>query len=165
VDLDEHLRSRSNPDVFFAGDAIATKPQLSAVATYEGRIVGHNLTRENMISPDYQSVPSVVFSVPALATVGLTEEEARKRSLDVDVKKSDMREWRSARTYAETAAFAKVLVGKSSGRILGAHLLGHGAPETIHAFAFAIKHGLGAEDLRETVYAYPTFHSDLRFLV
>jgi glutathione reductase (NADPH) len=103
--------------------------------------------------------------VPALATVGLTEDEARKRSLEVEVKKNDMREWRSARTYAETVAFAKVLVGKASGRILGAHLLGHGAAETIHAFAFAMKHGVSAEELRETVFAYPTFHSDIKFLV
>src|SRR5438477_9699645 len=54
VDLDEFLRSRSNPDVFLAGDAIATKPQLSAVATYEGKIVGHNLTAAPMISPEYR---------------------------------------------------------------------------------------------------------------
>ena len=62
-------------------------------------------------------------------------------------------------------AFAKVLIEKSSGRILGAHLLGHGAAETIHAFAFAIKHGVTADVLRNTVYAYPTFHSDVKFLV
>jgi glutathione reductase (NADPH) len=165
VDLDEFLRSRSNPDVFFAGDAIATKPQLSAVATYEGRIVGRNLTTEPMISPEYRSIPSVVFSVPALATVGLTEEQAQTQGLGFEAKKNDMREWRSARTYAETTAFAKVLIEKPSRRILGAHLLGHGAAETIHAFAFAIKHGLTADVLRDTVYAYPTFHSDVKFLV
>jgi glutathione reductase (NADPH) len=165
VDLDEFLRSRSNPDVFFAGDAIATKPQLSPIATYEGKIVGHNLTRESMAAPEYVSSPSVVFSVPALASVGWTEDEARERGRDFDVKQNDMREWRSARTYAETTAFAKVLVEKGSGHILGAHLLGHGAAETIHAFAFAIRHGVTADELRETVYAYPTFHSDVKFLV
>jgi glutathione reductase (NADPH) len=165
VDLDEFLRSPSNPDVFFAGDAIATKPQLSPIATYEGKIVGHNLTRESMAAPEYVSIPSVVFSVPALASVGWTEDAARQQGRDFEVKQNDMREWRSARTYAETTAFAKVLVEKGSGHILGAHLLGHGAVETIHAFAFAIRHGVTADGLRETVYAYPTFHSDVKFLV
>ena len=118
-----------------------------------------------MISPEYRSIPSVVFSVPALSTLGLTEEQARDQGIGFEAKQNDMREWRSARTYAETVAFAKVLIEKASDRVLGAHLLGHGAAETIHAFAFAIKHGLTADVLRETVYAYPTFHSDIGYLV
>jgi len=76
-----------------------------------------------------------------------------------------MIEWRSAKTYVENAAFAKVLVEDDTGKILGAHLLGHGAPETIHLFAFAMTYGVTAEQLSTTVYAYPTFMSDIKFLV
>ena len=68
-------------------------------------------------------------------------------------------------TYAETAAWAKVLVAKQSQRILGAHLVGHGAEETIHTFALAIEKGMPASEIAERVYAYPTFHSDLKYLV
>ena len=69
------------------------------------------------------------------------------------------------KTYAEKAAFTKVLVEDGTGRILGAHLLGHGAPETIHHFAFAMTYGVTTEQLGSTVYAYPTFMSDIKFLI
>ena len=58
-----------------------------------------------------------------------------------------------------------MLVEEGAGIILGAHLLGHGAPETIHPFAFAITYGVTSEQLSNTVYAYPTFMSDVKFLI
>ena len=164
IAVDRYLRSRTNPDVFVAGDVIES-PQLSPVATYEGRIVGHNIVNDALIAPDYRAVPAVVFTVPALASVGLTEQAAQAAGHDVEVKLNDMTGWRSAKTHAETAAFAKVLLDKQSGHILGAHLLGHGAGEIVHLFAFAIKHGITAEALKDEVYAYPTFSSDIKFLV
>ena len=162
--VDGYLRSVSNADVFAAGDVLATA-QLSAVATYEGRIVGHNVSSASMLQPDYRSVPGVVFTVPALASVGLTEAQAKELGLAFRVRVNDMRDWRSAKTYAESEAFSKVLVADDSDTILGAHLLGHGAAEIIHVFALAMKHGITASELAETVYAYPTFTSDIKFLV
>ncbi|MGH0031648.1 MAG: dihydrolipoyl dehydrogenase family protein [Myxococcota bacterium] len=165
VELDAHLRSVENPDVFFAGDAIPGRPQLSPLASYEGRIVGHNLTHADLRRVEYGFQPAAVYTVPALATVGRSEEAAREAGLDFDVRTHDMTGWRSARTHGETAAWAKVLVEKGSGRILGAHLLGHGAEETIHAFAIAMETGMTASRMAERVYAYPTFHADLKYLV
>lgn len=162
--VDEFLRSVSSPDVFAAGDALATS-QLSALATYEGKIVAHNLRHDPMVSADYTSIPNAVFTVPALASVGLTEAAATEKGLEFETRINDMREWRSAKTYAESAAYAKVLVEKGSNSILGAHLLGHGATEIIHVFAFAMKHGVTANELADTVYAYPTFASDIKFMV
>ena len=166
ISQDEYMRSTSNADVFIAGDAGAAKgPQLSPVATYEGRIVGHNLLNDDMKTADYTNIPSVVFTVPPLASVGYKEDEAKEKGLKFAVKSNDLREWRSAKTYVEKAAYAKVLVEDDTGKILGAHLLGHGAPETIHLFAFAITYGVTADQLSNTVYAYPTFMSDVKFLV
>ena len=141
IKLDEHLRSVSNLDIYVAGDANAqARPQLSPVATYEGRIVGHNLTSDNGLrSANDLNIPSCIFTVPPLASVGYQEAEATAAGLKFEVKSNDLTSWRSAKTYAETAAYAKVLVEEGKGKILGAHLLGHGAPETIHLFAFAIK--------------------------
>ena len=76
-----------------------------------------------------------------------------------------MTEWRSAKTHAETVAYAKILVEDGSQKILGAHLIGHGAEEIIHLFAFAIKHGVTAGEIADTIFAYPTFSSDIKFLV
>ena len=106
-----------------------------------------------------------VLTVPALASVGLTEAEATEKGLSFSVNSNDMTEWRSSRTHAETAAYAKILVDDDSNEILGAHLIGHGAEEIIHLFAFAIKHGVTASEIADTVYAYPTFASDIKFLV
>ncbi len=165
IELDGYLRSVENPDVFFAGDAIPGRPQLSPLATYEGRVVGHNLTHHELQAAEYGFQPGAVYTVPALATVGLSEEEAAEAGLDFEVRTNDMREWRSARTYGETAAWAKVLLEKGSGRILGAHLVGHGAEETIHTFVLAIEKGIPASEIASRVYAYPTVHADLKFLV
>ena len=165
IAVDDHLRSTSNPDVYVAGDALTSSAQLSPLATYEGRLVGANIVEGDTQVPRYDHVPSAVYAVPALATVGLTEEEAAARGLAFQVKTNDMRGWRSARTYAETVAFAKVLVEDGSNRILGAHMVGHGAEEVIHLFAMAITHGIPAGDIASAVYAYPTFMSDATFLV
>ena len=160
-----YLRSVENPDVFFAGDAIPGRPQLSPLATYEGRVVGHNLTHDALEPARYGHQPAAVYTVPALATVGWSEAAAREAGFDFDVRTHDMTGWRSARTHGETAAWAKVLVEKGSGRILGAHLVGHGAEETIHAFAIAVEKGMPASELAERVYAYPTFHADIKYMV
>jgi glutathione reductase (NADPH) len=165
VDVEPCLRSRENPDVYFAGDAVPGRPQLSPVATYEGRAVGYNLTHTAPRPVEYGFHPAAVYTVPALASVGLTEEQATSQGLDFEVRTNDMRTWRSARTHAESVAWAKVLLDRSSGLVLGAHLVGHGAEETIHSFALAIEKALPAREIAERVYAYPTFHSDLRFLV
>jgi glutathione reductase (NADPH) len=165
VAIDAELRSRENPVVFFAGDAIPGRPQLSPLATHEGRIVGHNVTHAVPRVAEYGHQPAAVYTVPALATVGLTEAAAVAAGLSFDVRTNDMREWRSARTYGETVAWAKVLVERGSDRILGAHLVGHGAEETIHSFALAVEKGTTARELAERSYAYPTFHSDIKYLV
>jgi glutathione reductase (NADPH) len=162
--LDDAHCSHSNPDIWFAGDAVPGKPQLSALATYEGRVVARNLIRGEHQAPDYRSIPSVIFTAPALASVGPTEEEARARGLSFETRVNDMRTWRSARTYAEETAWAKVLVDPKADRVIGAHLVGHGAADLINTFALAIRYCVPVTSLVEGVYAYPTFHSDLKFL-
>ncbi len=165
IAVDDYLRSVSNGDVYVAGDALATTAQLSALATHEGRIAGHNLVNGDLRKPEYLTVPSCVFTVPALATVGLTVAEANERGHKFEAKVNDMASWRSSMTHAETVAWSKVLVEEGSGRILGAHMIGHGAEEVIHLFAFAMKHGVTAADIGSGIYAYPTFTSDIKFLV
>ncbi len=165
ITVDKYLRSVSNPDVYVAGDVLWSSAQLSPTATYEGRIVGENIVSGDRVEPEYSHIPSTVFTVPAFASVGLTEAEAKDKGLAFNLKTNDMRAWRSSKTHAETVAFAKVLVDDDSGKILGAHMVGHGAEEVIHLFAFAMKHGITGPELASTVYAYPTFASDIRFLV
>ena len=81
VSVDRHLRSTSNPLVHVCGDAVPTSPQLSPIATYEGDIVGRNIVEGPKYSPDYASMATSVYTVPALAAVGLTEAAANKGAL------------------------------------------------------------------------------------
>jgi glutathione reductase (NADPH) len=161
----DKLQVHFNPAVWVAGDALVHSAQLSPVATYEGRIVGQNIVAGAALEPDYSIVPSAVYTVPALSSVGLTEAEADQAELDVEVLTSDMSGWFSARFYAETVAWAKILVEKGSGKIVGAHLAGHHGEELIHLFALAMRHGISADQLGDEIYAFPTFAADIKSMV
>ncbi|WP_036259946.1 NAD(P)/FAD-dependent oxidoreductase [Mesorhizobium sp. WSM3224] len=162
IEIDDQLRSRSNPDVYVCGDAVWNSPQLSPVATYEGGIVGRNIVDGPRHRPDYGQIPACLYTVPALAGVGLTEAKAKEQGLGIKAHVNDMLGWLSAKTYAETVAWSKVIVEESTDRIVGAHMVGHAGEELIHIFALAMKHGITASQLSETVYGFPTFASDIR---
>jgi glutathione reductase (NADPH) len=162
VALDAYLRSTSNPAVYTCGDAVATSAQLSPIATYEGRIVGRNIVDGPKHKPDYASIPACVFTVPALASVGLTQAAAEEQGIELRVEVNDMKGWLSGRTYAESAAWAKVLIDKRTDRIVGAHILGHAGEELIHIFALAMKHGITAGDVKDLIYGFPTFSADIK---
>ncbi|RWD19915.1 MAG: NAD(P)/FAD-dependent oxidoreductase [Mesorhizobium sp.] len=162
IEIDDHLRSRSNPDVYVCGDALWNSPQLSPIATYEGGIVGRNIVDGPRHRPDYGHIPASVYTVPALASVGLTEAKAKEQGLGVKVHVNDMKDWLSARTYAETVAWSKVIVEETTDRIVGAHIVGHAGEELIHLFALAMKHRITAPQLSDMVFGFPTFASDVR---
>ncbi len=158
--VDAFLRSPTNRDVFAAGDAHG-RLQLSPVASYEGRVVARNLLEGDVERVDHAAVPKVLWTVPPLASVGLTEREARATDRDVSVVESDMANWRVYAIHGEPPARAKLVLDAQTGRVLGAHLYGPEAGEQIHVFALAIRFGISADDLRRTVYGYPTFGSTI----
>lgn len=165
IAVDSHLRSTSNSRVYICGDAVPTSPQLSPVATYEGDLVGRNIVDGPKHSPDYASIATAVYTVPALAAVGLTEAAAQAKGLAVEIHVNDMHDWFSARTYAETVAWSKVIVDRGSDRILGAHFVGHAGQELVNMFGLAMKFGIRASEIREHIYAYPTFASDIKHML
>ncbi len=167
VRVNEFLQSVTNPRVYAAGDVAAAAPglRLTPVAGYAGTIVASNLLKGNTRRPDYRGIPSVVFTVPPLAGVGLTEAQAREQQLDIQVKTQDTSSWYSNRRVAETSAMFKVIIEKQTGRVVGAHLLGPHAEEVINLFALAIRSGLPATDLKHLLYAYPTSGSDVPYMI
>ena len=164
IEIDDYLRSTSNPSVWVCGDSLVTSAQLSPLATYEGRIVGQNIVNGPMVKPDYSVIPSCVYTVPALSTVGLTEDEAKEKGLNVRISVNDMTSWFSGQSYAESVAWAKVLVDEDEDRIVGAHMVGHQAEELIHLFSLAMRHGIPASKLKDDMFAFPTFSSDVKNL-
>jgi glutathione reductase (NADPH) len=163
--VDAHLRSISNPQVYVCGDAVPNSPQLSPIATYEGEIVGRNIVEGPKFSPDYTSMATSVYTVPGLAAVGLTEAAAQQKGVTFEVHTNDMHEWFSARTYAETVAWSKVIIDKASDRILGAHFVGHAGQELINIFGLAMRFGITAGQIRDNIYSYPTFSSDIKHML
>lgn len=161
VKVNAFLQSVSNPAVYAAGDCDTSGAPLTPVASYEGRIVARNLLEGNCCRVDYTGVPTVVFTLPPLARVGLLETEAREQELDVEVHHAETGDWYSSRRLGESAAGHKVLVDKTSGKIAGVHLLGWRSEEVVNVFALAIRHGLAAAVLGSTPFAYPTHASDI----
>jgi glutathione reductase (NADPH) len=159
--LNEFLQSVSNPAVYAAGDAASVGPPLTPVSSRDAKVVVANMLEGNRHRPDYRGVPSVAFTVPPIATVGLEEEKARKQGLKFRVKSEKASDWYTARRVAETVYGYKTLVEEDTGRVLGAHLVGPHVDEVINIFAMAIRHDLTAEQLKATTFAYPTGASDV----
>ena len=166
IRVNRSLQSVSNPIVYGVGDCAATGgPRLTPVAGYEGRLVAANLIEGAHREIDYSAVPSVVFTIPPLARVGLTEDQARTAGLRFTTRHEDMSTWYSSRRLGETASAFKVLIEQESGRLLGAHLLGPHADETINLFASAMRFGVTADRLKQMIWAYPTQGSDIAYMV
>jgi glutathione reductase (NADPH) len=165
IALDAYLRSTSNPAVYVCGDAVAETAQLSPIATYEGRVVGRNIVDGAKHTPDYASIPACVFTVPGLASVGLTQ--ADRRGEEARVSSCGQRH---ARVALEPHLRGESGLGEGGdrqgdGRLIGAHLVGHAGEELIHIFALAIEHGVTAGDLGDLVYGFPTFSADIKSMM
>ncbi len=164
--VNEYLQSVSNPAVYAAGDVAATVGlPLTPVAAYEGRIAASNMLDGNRHTVDYPAIPSAVFTVPPLASVGLQEEEARRQGLKFETHFDKTGSWYSFRRLAEPHGAYKVLVEEGSGRILGAHVLGPNAEELINLFSMAMRGGLKSQDIKDVIFTYPTFASDMGYMV
>jgi glutathione reductase (NADPH) len=166
VKVNEYLQSISNPAVYAAGDVAASGGlPLTPVGVYEGEIVAENLLKGNHTTPKYKGIPSVVYTIPPLASVGLQEDDAMKQGLRFKTNKASTAEWYSSKRIGENYSGYKLLVEKHTDNILGAHLLGPHSEEVINIFALAIRSGLKASDLRQTIYSYPTNSSDVQYML
>lgn len=163
--LNEFLQSVSNPAVYAAGDAAQMGPPLTPVASHDAEVVATNLLGGNQQRPDYTAVPSVAFTIPPIAAVGLSEAQARHQGVRFRMKSQKASDWFSARQAAEPVYGFKVLVDELTDRVLGAHLVGPHADEVINLFALAIRHGLSAAQLKTTLFAYPTAASDIKYML
>ena len=157
-----HLQSTTNPAVFAAGDSADTPGlALTPVAVFEGKVAASNMINDTTTVPDYTGVPTTVFTIPELARVGLLEHEAVARDIDVDVRYNDTSGWYSNYRIGETTAAAKILIDRSTDRIVGAHLLGPGYAELINILGLAMKADLTSRQLKSMTASYPSVSSDL----
>jgi glutathione reductase (NADPH) len=163
--VNEYLQSISNPAVYACGDVADKGKPLTPLASHEGRLVAENILHGNRKTFTEGPVPTVVFTVPPLASVGLTEEEAKKQGIKVDVKFRETADWYSSRRINEPFSGFKLLIDKKTNQFVGAHLLGSGSEETINLITLAINYKLPADELAKTLFAYPTHGADLKSML
>lgn len=156
----------TNPAIFAAGDCADSGPNLTPVSAYEARIAAKNLLAgKDEREVDYPAIPSVVFTLPQVASVGLSEAAARDQELDFEVHFERTEGWYSSLRVGARHSAYKILVEKRTGKILGAHLIGPGAEEQINLFAMAMGAGFDANRIKSIIFAYPSFASDLSSMV
>ncbi len=166
VRVNEYLQSISNPAVYAAGDAAASGlPPLTPVAAYEGRIVASNLLKGNHRKIEPIPVPTIVFTIPPLTAVGLSERAAQQKSLRFRINKEDTSRWYSSRRVAEDCSGFKVLIEEETDRVLGAHLIGPHADELINVFALAMQAEIPASKAKHAIFGYPTVGSDVQYML
>ena len=165
IKVSPYMRT-TNPAVFAAGDCADSGPNLTPVSANEGRIVGKNLLAgkdERAVS--YPPIPSVVFTLPQVAKVGLSEAAAREQGIEFETNFERTGDWYSSMRVGVKWSGFKVLVEKGSGKILGAHLIGPGAEEQINLFAMAMGAGMTANQIKGMIFAYPSYASDIGSMV
>ncbi len=160
VVVDEHLRT-TNPRVYAAGD-VTMGPQFVYVAAYEGWLVAENTVGGAMKKVDLTTVPAVIFTHPAVATVGLTEAQARRAGYDVRTSVLPLDTVPRALVNRETDGMFKLVADAATRRLLGAHVVADNAGDVIYAAQLAIQFGLTVEDLRSSLAPYLTMAEGLK---
>jgi glutathione reductase (NADPH) len=166
VAVNEFLQSRSNPSVYAAGDcADGGGLPLTPTAGAQGELVARNLIDGNLHTLDYAGLASMVYTIPALGTTGLTQAAARERGLRFSVHEGESTHWYSSRRLRARESRYQILVEEQSGLIVGAHVFGPHAEELINVFSLAIRAKIPAASLEQVLFAYPTGSSDIEAMI
>ena len=157
--VDDYLRT-SVESIYAVGDA-TDRIQLTPVALAEGMAVAATLFDGRPTKPDHAFVPSAVFSQPPLATVGYTEEEARRLFGELDIYRSRFRPLKHTLSGRQEQTLMKIVVARADQRVVGIHVLGPDAAEIVQGFAVAVKLGAKKRDLDATIGIHPTAAEEL----
>jgi dihydrolipoamide dehydrogenase len=143
------------PGVYCIGD-VAGPPMLAHKGSREGVVVAERIAGHKPHPIKYDNVPSVTYCHPEVASIGLTEEQAKERKLDYQVGRFPFSANGRARTAGETEGFVKIVRDKKYGEILGAHIVGSHASEMIHELAVARENEYTVEEVDLAIHAHPT---------
>jgi dihydrolipoamide dehydrogenase len=143
------------PGVYCIGD-VAGPPMLAHKGSREGVHVAERVAGHKPHPIKYDNVPSVTYCHPEVASIGLTEEQAKERKLDYQVGRFPFSANGRARTSGDTEGFVKIVRDKKYGEILGAHIVGSHASELIHELAVARENEYTVEEVDLAIHAHPT---------
>lgn len=155
IKVDEHYRT-AEPSILAVGDLIG-RAQLTPVALAEGMAVARLLFRpDDYVAVDYDLIPTAVFCLPNVGTVGLSEQAAIEKGHAVQVFESRFKPLKLSLTESTETSFLKLVVDADSDRVLGAHMVGPDAGEIIQGLAVALKAGATKRVFDETIGIHPT---------
>ncbi len=153
ISVDKHLKT--NVDNIYAIGDVTNIMQLAHVASHQGIVAVDNILGENK-TMDYDCIPAVIFTSPQIATVGKTEEICKNEEIDYEVVKVPYSANGRALIMEAEAGYIKLLRNKNTKKLIGGMVFGKEADNLIASITIAIKNGLTAKDLQETVFAHPT---------
>jgi glutathione reductase (NADPH) len=154
VVVDEWLKT-SVPNIYALGD-VTDRLMLTPVATMEGQCFAETLFGGKPRKPDYTSVPTAVFSQPPVATVGLSERDAREKYGEIDVYRTSFRPMKHTLTGRDERIMMKLVVDQKTDRVLGIHMVGADAAEIIQGLAVAYTCGATKAQFDRTVGIHPS---------
>ncbi|WP_454562995.1 glutathione-disulfide reductase [Pseudomonas sp. AIG] len=155
IKVDEQYQT-SEPSILALGDVIG-RVQLTPVALAEGMAVARRLFKPEQYRPvDYKMIPTAVFSLPNIGTVGLTEEQAREAGHDVVIFESRFRPMKLTLTECQEKTLMKLVVDGKTDKVLGCHMVGPDAGEIVQGLAIALKAGATKRDFDDTIGVHPT---------
>lgn len=154
IEVDEHNQT-SVANIYAIGD-VTDRVNLTPMAIAEGRALAETLFHQQPTTVDRRFIPTAVFSRPPVATVGLTESQARAEHEAIDVYCSSFRPMRATLSGSTERTTVKLVVERTTGRVLGAHMVGEDAPEIMQGLAIAIRCGATKRDFDSTMGIHPT---------
>jgi len=165
IEVNQYMQSISNKNVYACGDVSDFSLKLTPLSGLEGYVAANNILKEKSKKLLPPLVPSVVFTLPQMATVGLSEKEAKSLYKNVIVNYKEIPFVYNATRQNEDIYAYKVLINEDTQTIVGAHLIGPKAGETINLFALAIKNEIKIIDIKRSIFTYPSFANDIRKMV
>ena len=148
--------SRTNIDNIYAVGDVTDRMALTPIAIAEGRALAETLYNDNPMRIGYENVPTAVFSLPPLGTVGLTEAQARAKYPKVDVYRTGFRPMKHTLSGRDERVLMKLVVDGESQRVLGCHMMGMDAPEIVQGLAIALNMGATKADFDRTIALHPS---------
>ncbi len=162
IKLDEKKRVKINKgfktnvdNIYAIGDVIVG-PMLAHKAEDEGIAVAENIAGQSG-HVNYDTIPSVVYTAPEVASIGKTEEQLKKSNINYKIGKFSFMANSRAKAINDTEGFVKILADEKTDKVLGAHLIGPHAGELIAEIGIAMEFGASSEDIARTCHAHPTF--------
>ncbi|MBB3440735.1 glutathione-disulfide reductase [Rhizobium sp. BK379] len=153
--------SRTNVENIYALGDVTDRVQLTPVAIHEAMCFIETEYKDNPTKPDYDLIPTAVFSQPEIGTVGLSEEEAAKRYKELEVYRAQFRPLKATLSGRAEKMMMKLIVDAASRKVVGAHILGHDAGEMAQILGVTLKAGCTKDDFDRTMALHPTAAEEL----